>query len=146
MKHSSTTFPARIAAAVLAVALAALVSGCGIRDTTLPVDAGEGASRTACPPSPGASLSNLGREGYPSPAADWGLPVASGGGRAGSAVPPSLPGSAPTPSPSPTPTATPTATPDDGGTLSCLQPTATATATDTATTGATPAAAPTATR
>lgn len=45
-------------AAVLAVAL----SGCGIRDTAVPVDAGDPASRTACPPGPGASLTALERD------------------------------------------------------------------------------------
>ena len=119
MKHSSTTLPARrrpggargratrfAALAAATAAAAALLSGCGIRDTSLPVDAGEGASRTACPPSPGASLSQLVREEYSAPAVD--VP---------SAAPTTyLPAStAPTSTPSPTPTA--------GGTPDCLQPT-----------------------
>jgi hypothetical protein len=58
------------AAVAVVVALAALLSGCGIRDTALPVDAGEGASRTACPPAPGVSLSQLDRDAYASPATD----------------------------------------------------------------------------
>ncbi|MEZ0093392.1 hypothetical protein [Streptacidiphilus sp. EB129] len=40
-------------------ALMLLLSGCGIRDTSVPVDAGEAASRTACPPSPNATLTVL---------------------------------------------------------------------------------------
>ncbi|MBC3843933.1 hypothetical protein GXW82_38200 [Streptacidiphilus sp. 4-A2] len=62
-------------------ALAALLSGCGIRDTSLPVDAGQGASRTACPPSPGASLSQLDRDAYAAQstgAPGWPVPEATG--------------------------------------------------------------------
>jgi hypothetical protein len=102
-QHSRQTLPVRLCAVVVATAVAALLSGCGIRDTSLPVDAGVGASRTACPPSPGASLSNLGREGYPSPAAGWAL-----NGPAASTAPEDVP--------------TPTATPLSSGTPSCLQP------------------------
>jgi hypothetical protein len=56
-----------------ALAVAVLLSGCGIRDTALPVDAGEGASRTACPPTSGASLSQLEGEAFPSPSSGGGL-------------------------------------------------------------------------
>ena len=142
MKHSSTTLPARrrpggarvraarfAAVAAATAAAAVLLSGCGIRDTSLPVDAGEGASRTACPPSPGASLSQLVREEYSAPAVD--LPS--------SAPSPYLPAStAPTSTPSPAPTAV--------GTPDCLQPTpAEATPTATATPAPAPASAPAAT-
>ncbi|MFC1417024.1 hypothetical protein [Streptacidiphilus cavernicola] len=47
------------AALVLAAVAATALSGCGIRDTALPVDAGVAASRTACPPAPDATLSKL---------------------------------------------------------------------------------------
>jgi len=101
---------ARLAAATAAVAAtAALLSGCGIRDTALPVDAGQGASRTACPPAPGVSLSQLDRDAYSSPAAVWVAPTAA----------PALI----SPSASPSPTTTP-GTPGPAGTLSCLQPSA----------------------
>ncbi|MFC1433205.1 hypothetical protein ACEZDB_21405 [Streptacidiphilus sp. N1-3] len=43
----------------VAAVLTVLLSGCGIRDTALPVDAGVAASRTACPPAPDATLSKL---------------------------------------------------------------------------------------
>lgn len=39
-----------MAALLGTAALAVALSGCGIRSTALPVDAGEPASRTACPP------------------------------------------------------------------------------------------------
>ncbi|MFG3226732.1 hypothetical protein ACGF07_18340 [Kitasatospora sp. NPDC048194] len=45
-----TRTPARRAAGVLL--LLALASGCGIRPTAVPVDAGAPASRTACPATP----------------------------------------------------------------------------------------------
>ncbi len=94
---------ARLAAATAAVAaVAALLSGCGIRDTALPVDAGQGASRTACPPAPDVSLSQLDHDAYASPAADW---------RSGPAKAHAAASAAPTPS----------------GTLSCLQPSTTPT-------------------
>jgi hypothetical protein len=48
--------------AVLAAVLAVALSGCGIRDTAVPVDAGDPASRTACPPGPSASLTALERD------------------------------------------------------------------------------------
>jgi hypothetical protein len=44
---------------VLVTVLGLALSGCGIRDTALPVDAGVAASRTACPPAPDATLSKL---------------------------------------------------------------------------------------
>ncbi|MEY9876484.1 hypothetical protein ABH931_005994 [Streptacidiphilus sp. MAP12-33] len=44
-----------MAAAVLAATVTATLSGCGIRSTAVPVDAGLPASRTACPPTPGAT-------------------------------------------------------------------------------------------
>ncbi|MEY9967360.1 hypothetical protein ABIA33_005430 [Streptacidiphilus sp. MAP12-16] len=47
---------------VLAAVLAVALSGCGIRDTAVPVDAGDAASRTACPPPPNATLSALERD------------------------------------------------------------------------------------
>ena len=47
---------------VLAAVLAVALSGCGIRDTAVPVDAGDPASRTACPPGPSASLTALDRD------------------------------------------------------------------------------------
>ena len=102
---------ARLATATAAVAaVAALLSGCGIRDTALPVDAGQGASRTACPPAPGVSLSQLDRDAYSSPAAVWAAPTA---------APAQV-----SPSASPSPTTAPSSTPGPAGTLSCLQPTA----------------------
>lgn len=95
---------ARLAAATAAVAaVAALLSGCGIRDTALPVDAGQGASRTACPPAPGVSLSQLDRDAYETPAADWAAPSA-------------------TSTPAAAATAAVAAAPTPSGTLSCLQP------------------------
>ncbi|WP_370092908.1 hypothetical protein [Streptacidiphilus sp. MAP12-20] len=41
--------------AVAAVTALLALSGCGIRSTAVPVDAGLPASRTACPPTPGAT-------------------------------------------------------------------------------------------
>ncbi|MBF9073237.1 hypothetical protein [Streptacidiphilus fuscans] len=43
------------AALGLGLAAALALTGCGIRSTAVPVDAGLPASRTACPPTPGAS-------------------------------------------------------------------------------------------
>ncbi|MEY9959930.1 hypothetical protein [Streptacidiphilus sp. MAP5-52] len=40
---------------VLGLVAALALTGCGIRSTAVPVDAGLPASRTACPPTPGAS-------------------------------------------------------------------------------------------
>ncbi|RAG87426.1 hypothetical protein DN069_00895 [Streptacidiphilus pinicola] len=50
-RGTATAFAACVVAAVAAVTL----SGCGIRSTAVPVDAGIPASRTACPPPPGAT-------------------------------------------------------------------------------------------
>jgi hypothetical protein len=91
-----------------ALAVAVLLSGCGIRDTALPVDAGEGASRTACPPTSGASLSQLEGEAFPSPSSGGGLTTIPWASLAPAA--PVTPTTAPA-SPQPT---------DSDGTLSCL--------------------------
>jgi hypothetical protein len=59
-RRTAATTAATVAAS--AAVLAALLSGCGIRDTAVPVDAGDPASRTACPPGPSASLTALERD------------------------------------------------------------------------------------
>jgi hypothetical protein len=52
----SNSRPRRTGAAVgLGLAAALVLTGCGIRSTAVPVDAGLPASRTACPPTPGAA-------------------------------------------------------------------------------------------
>lgn len=56
-RRTAATTAATVAAS--AAVLVALLSGCGIRDTAVPVDAGDPASRTACPPGPSASLTAL---------------------------------------------------------------------------------------
>jgi hypothetical protein len=72
---------ASVAAVAVAVTLA--LSGCGIRDTALPVDAGAAASRTACPPAPDATLSKLAADESivpaPSPPPLPAVPVLPGG-------------------------------------------------------------------
>jgi hypothetical protein len=50
------------AVGAVAVLLAVGLSGCGIRDTSLPVDAGDAAARTGCPPAPNATLTQLERD------------------------------------------------------------------------------------
>lgn len=50
------------AVGALAVLLTVGLSGCGIRDTALPVDAGDAASRTGCPPTSGVGLPQLERD------------------------------------------------------------------------------------
>jgi hypothetical protein len=117
------------AVAGVVAALAALLSGCGIRDTSLPVDAGQGASRTACPPSPGASLSQLDRDAYAAQstgAPGWPVPEATG--------PRAVPSATASPTPSPTLT----------GPLSCLQPSGTGGGSGTGSPTGTPSAAVTA--
>ncbi len=52
-------FAAAASLAACAAVLAVALSGCGIRDTAVPVDAGDPASRTACPPGPSAALTAL---------------------------------------------------------------------------------------
>lgn len=59
-RRTAATTAAIVAAS--AAVLAVLLSGCGIRDTAVPVDAGDPASRTACPPGPSASLTALERD------------------------------------------------------------------------------------
>ena len=110
---------ARFGGAVLAaVAITVLVSGCGIRDTALPVDAGEGASRTACPPSSGASLSQLARDEFPTTGAapQSPLPITA----LPTAVPSAQPTVGPTPSAKPAQTSSSPQATDSDGSLSCL--------------------------
>ncbi|MFC1404339.1 MULTISPECIES: hypothetical protein [Streptacidiphilus] len=119
-------------AAVLAVAL----SGCGIRDTAVPVDAGDPASRTACPPGPSASLTALERDASliptSAPTRLW-PPMtkeeqASAAAAAAKSAAEAAAAAQATASPSLTPSAVasppaPTATTSDG-TLACLHPSA----------------------
>lgn len=115
-------YAARYAATVVGVlALGLTLSACGIRDTTIPVDAGEGASRTACPPTPGASPSQSVPGAFPGPGFDGPAPTA----------PRSEPIRLPTGVPSVVPSVVPSASPSvaqpttSNGILSCLIPTTT---------------------
>lgn len=141
------------AVAVLGVGAAALalaLSGCGIRDTALPVDAGDAASRTACPPAPDATLSKLASDETilpPGPAQEALSPeplspeVQASIKRGLLPAPPSARAEAwsraeaqakAKAAASASPTAVPSAT-DSDGTLSCLRVTATATPTSSTT-------------
>ncbi len=105
------------ATAVGVLALGLALSACGIRDTTIPVDAGEGASRTACPPTPGASSTQSVPGAFPGPDFDG----------EGSGPEPTAPHGVPTSAPSASPSASPSvAQPTtSNGILSCLVPTTT---------------------
>ena len=105
------------ATAVGVLALGLALSACGIRDTTIPVDAGEGASRTACPPTPGVSSAQSGPGAFPGPDFDG------EGGRPGPAGPSVARTGAPTATSSAGPSAAQPTT--SNGILSCLLPTAT---------------------
>jgi hypothetical protein len=132
--RSRRRVPRQVALTALVALAAAALSGCGIRDTALPVDAGVAASRTACPPAPDATLSKLAKDASilptrPVPAIPTLLPgpEASAAERAKEERPGSAPaeaGSTPavdTPAASPGPTVDPTATATaSDGTLSCL--------------------------
>jgi len=136
--------------AVLAAGLAAALSGCGIRDTALPVDAGVAASRTACPPAPDATLSKLAKDASilptsPAPTLSPGPEASVAAARSAaaaasaqlaekekllrSAAAAASAAAAPTATPtaSASPSAEPTASPSptaSGGTLTCLLATA----------------------
>ncbi len=155
MKHDRTTPQARASApagsrrrvprhtalAALVALAAAALSGCGIRDTALPVDAGVAASRTACPPAPDATLSKLAKDAsilptrpvppiptlLPGPEASAAERAKKEQLRSAAAAAGSTP-AVDTPAASPSPTADPSATASDG-TLSCLLATASPTAT-----------------
>jgi len=109
------------ATAVGVLALGLALSACGIRDTTIPVDAGEGASRTACPPTPGASSSQSVPGQFGGPAFD------DGGPRPEPAAPSAVPTGASTGHPAKEPSVSPSAAQPttSNGILSCLLPTAT---------------------
>lgn len=107
----------RLAAAaglgLVAAMLAVSLSGCGIRDTAVPVDAGDPASRTACPPSPDATLTQLEADAGILPTAARPAPTA--GPAAGRVL---LPQATVSPVPqqvAPSPT-------ESDGSLSCLHP------------------------
>ncbi|WP_329564741.1 hypothetical protein [Kitasatospora sp. NBC_01266] len=102
-------------ALAVGVATAALASGCGIRPTAVPVDAGAPASRTACPSPvhPPAAMAT------PSPAVTY---PANGASRTPAPQPtgaPSPMAAAPSPSSPFNAQPTPTPTPGTGGNLSC---------------------------
>ncbi|MCX4748614.1 hypothetical protein OG455_24365 [Kitasatospora sp. NBC_01287] len=104
--------PRRLAAALgAAAAVVALVGGCGIRPTAVPVDAGAPASRTACPSPVHPPAAPLAPVNTPTPA-----PF-------GAARSPGRPVVSPSPSPSAPAgslfSAQPSPAPSPNGTLSC---------------------------
>ncbi|MFC5662855.1 hypothetical protein ACFP3U_07640 [Kitasatospora misakiensis] len=105
-------------AAAALLGLAVLVTGCGIRPTAVPVDAGAPASRTACPtvariptaPSTPSAAAPAGGAGGVPPAPAHAAPVPGGGAvaaRAGSASPSPVAGSPEVKSPAAGPSTAP---------------------------------------
>ncbi|MFJ2866172.1 hypothetical protein [Kitasatospora sp. NPDC087314] len=88
-----------------ALLLLALASGCGIRPTAVPVDAGAPASRTACPTSPHIPAALAATPSPPAPS----TPPTRGAAKAGAS-----------PSPSPTPTVVAPGTPPPDNVFSAV--------------------------
>jgi hypothetical protein len=109
VNHPRTRLAALGAAALLG---ALALTGCGIRTTAVPVDAGEPASRTACPPSGSAAAGVLQPPDRLASAAATPVPAPEGDATPWAQLSPAAPA---TPSP-----AAPTAS---DGTLSCLHST-----------------------